>query len=66
MYAMYANASNNIPSYTCVSSYMLWRLHPMESNIMVACTHLMSVFFCHIALKYKCPTKKNNHIVHLR
>jgi hypothetical protein len=28
MYTMYASASNNIPSYTHVSSYVVWRVHP--------------------------------------
>ena len=28
MYIMYANASNNTPSYTHVSSYVVWRVHP--------------------------------------
>ena len=31
MYSMYANASNNTPSYTYVSSYMAWRVHPQGS-----------------------------------
>jgi hypothetical protein len=30
MYIMYANASNNTPSYTNVSSYVVWRVHPGE------------------------------------
>ena len=28
MFIMYANTSNNIPSYTHVSSYVVWRDHP--------------------------------------
>ena len=28
MYIMYINASNNTPSYTHVSSYKVWRVHP--------------------------------------
>ena len=28
MYAMYANASNNTPSYTHVKSCMVWWIHP--------------------------------------
>ena len=28
MYNMYASASNNTPSYTHVSSYVVWRVHP--------------------------------------
>ena len=27
---MYANASNNTPFYTYVSSYMVWSVHPKE------------------------------------
>ena len=27
-YIMYANASNNTPSYTHVSSYVVWNVHP--------------------------------------
>ena len=30
MYTMYANASNNTASYTHVSSYMIWRVHPLD------------------------------------
>ena len=28
MYIMYANASNDTPSYTQVSLYVVWRVHP--------------------------------------
>ena len=28
MYSMYVNASNNTPTYTHVSSYMVWRVQP--------------------------------------
>ena len=28
MYTMYINASNNTPSYTHISSYIIWRVHP--------------------------------------
>ena len=30
MYIVYANISSSTPSYTHVSSYMLWRVHPMS------------------------------------
>ena len=30
MFIMYANASNITQSYTHVSSYMIWRIHPPE------------------------------------
>ena len=28
MYTMYTNTSNNTPSYTHVSLYVVWRVHP--------------------------------------
>ena len=28
MYTMYANASNNTPSYTHITSYVVWSVHP--------------------------------------
>ena len=32
MYTMYANGSNNIPSYIHVSSYVVWRVHPSRKE----------------------------------
>ena len=32
MYTMYSNASNNTPSYTKVSSYVEWRVHPQGAH----------------------------------
>ena len=46
MYTMYANASNNTPYYTCVSSYMVWRVHPPGfklSNCLLKVTTLQFV-----------------------
>ena len=33
MYVMYANASNNTPFYTHISSYMVWRVQPLEIQL---------------------------------
>ena len=30
MHTMYADASNNTPSYTHFSLYMVWRVHPLR------------------------------------
>ena len=35
---MYTNASNNTPSYTHVSSYVVWRVHPLGVCIQFLCT----------------------------
>ena len=32
MYTTYTNASNNTPSYTHVSLYVLWKIHPLGQN----------------------------------
>ena len=39
MYNTYAYASNNTPSYTHVSLYMVWRVHPRgkRSHLFVVC-----------------------------
>ena len=34
MYIMYTSASNNAPSYTLVSLYVLWRVHPLGDTIL--------------------------------
>ena len=31
MYTMYTNASNNIPFYTHINSYMVWRVQPSKN-----------------------------------
>ena len=33
MNTMYANASNNTPSYTHISAYVVWRVHPRFATI---------------------------------
>ena len=31
IYTMYTSSSNNIPSYTHISSYVAWRVHPEQA-----------------------------------
>ena len=45
MYTMYASASNNTPSYTYVSSYGVWRVHPQDYFIpLYACVCLVFLY----------------------
>ena len=42
---MYANASNNVPSYTYGSSYVVWRVHPPDQCPTSQMPPLMVIIF---------------------
>ena len=46
MYTMWANASNNSPSYTYVGSYMLWRVHPRGVCLGYYCDNQQIAYKC--------------------
>ena len=62
MYTIYANASNNIPSYTHINLFVVWKVHPLESAMKLPLNpHQLFLPCCLKVFSFN----KNNSLVYL-